>query len=56
VLALFVGGARGIVGGEGRAEEGRGATVRTLVEVALIEVVRAGDVHVVETCDLGQSA
>ena len=52
VLALFVGGARGIVGGGRRRGEG---CVRTLVEVALVEVVRAGDVHVVETCDLGQS-
>lgn len=27
-------------------------TDRTFVEVALVEVVRAGNVHIVETCDL----
>ena len=57
VLALFVGGVRGaLLAGKGRGGQGRRGRVRTLVEVALVEVVRAGDVHVVETCDLGESA
>lgn len=54
--ALFVGWVVLCAGHCWRGGEGRGASVRTLVEVALVEVVRAGDVHVVETCDLGESA
>ena len=45
-----------MLAGKGRGGQGRRGRVRTLVKVALVEVVRAGDVHVVETCDLGESA
>ena len=57
VVSFVRGRARGaLMAGKGRGGQGRRRRVRTLVEVALVEVVRAGDVHVVETCDLGESA